>query len=135
MSQIHFDAFLLHQQIVWLFLSKKDYLEYWYVRSKLAKLCLFWPTVDLEQVWILFCIEKEPSGIADIAPRVSTIRMMVKIVFIIGRFSSSLSWNVLQISRKSTGIDYLKIACMRWSSLFNRNRILKLSIPLMNQLC
>ena len=75
-------------------------------------------------------------------PLVSTIRMMVQIFFIIRHFSSSMFWDALQISRNSTGIDCLKIAGMRWSSLltdYDRNLhgnwILKLSILLMNQLC
>ena len=78
-----------------------------------------WPIVDLSQVLILLCIEKDRLGVADVTPLVSTILMIVQIFLIIERFSSSMSWNVLQISQKSTGADCLKIAGMRWSSLSN----------------
>ena len=83
------------------------------------ELYLFWPIVDLSQALILICIEKERLDVADVTPLVSTIRMMIQIFFIIWRFSSSMSWNVLQISQKLTGADCLKIASMRWSSLYN----------------
>ena len=74
-----------------------------------------WPIVDQSQVLILLCIEKDRLGVADVTPLVCTILMIVQIFLIIERFSSSMSWNVLQISQKSTGADCLKIAGMRWS--------------------
>ena len=83
------------------------------------RVIFFWPIVELSQVLIFLCIEKNRSGVADVAPLVSTIRMKVQISFIIRRFSSSMSWNVLQISRKLTGADCLKIAGMISSSLSN----------------
>ena len=71
---------------------------------------LFWPIVDLSQILILLYTENKRSGVADFAPLVSTILIMVQIFFIFGRFSSSMSWIVLQILRKLTGLDCLKIA-------------------------
>ena len=52
-------------------------------------------------------------SVADIASLVSAIRVMVQIVFIIGRFSSSISWKVLQISQKLIDICFLKVAGIR----------------------
>ena len=78
------------------------------------ELYLFRPIVDLSQVLVLLCIEKKkPLSVADIASFVSAIRVMVQIVFIIGRFSSSISWKVLQISQKLIDICFLKVAGIR----------------------
>ena len=55
------------------------------------ELYLFWLIVDLRQVLILPYIKNERPGATDVAPHVSTIRMMVRIFFIIGRFSPSMS--------------------------------------------
>lgn len=78
------------------------------------ELYLFRPIVDLSQVLVLLCIEKKkPLSVADIASLVSAIHVMVQIVFIIGRFSSSISWKVLQISQKLIDICFLKVAGIR----------------------
>ena len=92
MLQIRFDAFLLHWQIVQLILSKKRLSTISVCVFKTDKeLYLFWLIVDLRQVLILPYIKNERPGATDVAPHVSTIRMMVRIFFIIGRFSPSTS--------------------------------------------
>ena len=107
MGQIRFSTFVLHQQIVRLLLSKKDYPQYCYVRYKIDKeLHLFLPIVDLSQVLILLSIDEEPSGVVDVAPLVSTIRTMVQRFYVIGRFSSSMSQKRLANLAK---IDWFRI--------------------------
>ena len=68
---------------------------------------------------ILVCIKKERPGVAYVAPLFSTICMMVQRFFIIGCFSLSMPLNVWQVSQILTSVDCLKIAGMRWNSLFN----------------
>ena len=102
----------------------------------------FDPFVDLSQVLILLCIEKDCSSVADVAPLVSTTRMMFQIFFIIGRFSSSISWTSCK-SRENRLVQIVwtllvwdEAHCLiDYNRNLHRNWLLKISIPLMNQLC
>ena len=69
-------------------------------------------------------------------------RYDIRNIFYHWHFSSSISWNVLQILQKPTGAACLNIVGKRWTHFLidsdrnlHRNWLLKLSIPLMNQLC
>ena len=72
------------------------------------ELYLFWPIVERIQVLSPRCIEKDLSGVAEVATLVKTMQIIFHIFFSICRFSVSISWRCFQISRKSTGENWWK---------------------------
>ena len=143
MSKIRFSAFLLHKQIVWLLLSKKYYPHYWYVRSKLTKNCIFFdPLLIWVKLWFSSALKK-------------SVWMWLMSHHLQAQFAwwskYSLSFNVflhpcLETSCKSRKNWLVQIVwrLLVWDEAhfiidydqnLHTNCILKLSIPLMNQLC